>query len=268
MLHRRPLGFALVLYAISAVPVPAQVVGTFSWQMQPYCNSVQLTLISMPTGFTLEGVDDQCGGASKGSVVGTASFNAAGTVTLNFTIGLPSATPVQVTAFVSPVNGEGTWADSGGHSGTFKFFGTQAGLPPRPSGAVFFRAASHALTTSGGFRVVFTDVTNNSGGGAYNTSTGVYTVPTAGIYSITYSVAYDPGTVTGGRACAYVRTTTVAGERVSCVPFVANSGYLVLTGATVMSLASGETISVETTNQGAGGGLAGAGGGLTVLRMP
>ncbi len=51
-------------------------------------------------------------------------------------------------------------------------------------------------------------------------------------------------------------------------PGRASTGYLVLTGATVMSLASGETISVETTNQGAGGGLAGAGGGLTVLRMP
>ena len=60
--------------------------GTFSWQMQPYCNSVTSVAISTPTGFTVEGLDDQCGGPNKGSAVGTAAFNAGGNLVLTFTL--------------------------------------------------------------------------------------------------------------------------------------------------------------------------------------
>jgi hypothetical protein len=106
------------------------------------CNSLTLTLISMPTGFTVEGLDDQCGGPNKGSAVGTATFNASGNLLLNFTIGLPSSRSVQVSAFVSPANGQGTWTDSAGNRGTFAFFGSISGLPPRPLPAAPFAAGS------------------------------------------------------------------------------------------------------------------------------
>jgi hypothetical protein len=33
---------------------------------------------------------------------------------------------------VSPTNGQGTWSDDVGNSGTFAFFGNAAGLPARP----------------------------------------------------------------------------------------------------------------------------------------
>jgi hypothetical protein len=102
--------------------------------MQPYCNRVTLTLTNSPGGFTLSGSDDRCGSVSKGSAAGVAVFNADGTVGLNFTIVTPPAgLAVHVSASVSPANGQGTWSDDVGSSGTFAFGGNAAGLPVRPS---------------------------------------------------------------------------------------------------------------------------------------
>lgn len=130
-----------------ATPAFAQVFGTFPWQMQPYCNIVTLTLTNTPAGFTLDGVDDQCGATNKASAVGVASFNAAGNVSVNFTIvTAPAGKPVHVAAVVSPANGNGTWTDSVGNSGTFAFFGAVPGLSPRPLPASGLGAA--VITTT------------------------------------------------------------------------------------------------------------------------
>lgn len=111
----------------------AQVFGTFSWQMQPYCNRVTLTLTSVTGNFTLDGFDDQCGATNKAGAVGVGTFNTGGDVTLNFTIvTAPSGKPVHVSAVVSPANGNGTWTDSVGNSGTLVLAGDVPGLPVRP----------------------------------------------------------------------------------------------------------------------------------------
>jgi hypothetical protein len=124
---------ALVLSALAVPDASAQVFGTFTWQMQPYCNNVTLTLTSAPTGFRLDGSDDQCGAATKGSAAGIGVFNPDGSVGINFTIiASPSGRGVQVSGIVSPANGQGTWTDSAGNSGTFAFFGATPGLPTRP----------------------------------------------------------------------------------------------------------------------------------------
>jgi hypothetical protein len=128
----RLAALALVAWAVPATGA-AQVFGTFPWQMQPYCNVVTLTLTNAPAGLTLAGTDDQCGATNKGSAVGVASFNGGGDVTLNFSIvTAPSGKPVHVSAVVSPANGNGTWTDSVGNSGTLAFFGAVPGLPVRP----------------------------------------------------------------------------------------------------------------------------------------
>ena len=107
--------------------------GTFPWQMQPYCNVVTLTLTTIPAGFTLDGSDNQCGASTKGSATGIGVFNLDGSVGLNFTIVTsPGAKGVQVSAIVSPANGQGAWTDSVGNSGTFALFGNAPGLPVRP----------------------------------------------------------------------------------------------------------------------------------------
>jgi hypothetical protein len=119
---------------LSPAVADAQVFGTFTWQMQPYCNRVTLTLTNSPGGFTLSGSDDQCGTGGKASATGVAVFNGDGTVGVNFTIVTPPAgVAVHVSASVSPANGQGTWSDDVGNSGTFAFGANAPGLPARPS---------------------------------------------------------------------------------------------------------------------------------------
>lgn len=128
--------WAVVALFVSGAPVAAsaQVLGTFPWQMQPYCNVVTLTLTNTPAGgWALDGNDDQCGAVDRGSAVGMATFNGGGNVTLNFSVvTAPSGKPVHVSAVVSPATGSGTWTDTVGNSGTFAFFGATPGLPARP----------------------------------------------------------------------------------------------------------------------------------------
>lgn len=127
------LARALVLLGGLAAPAAAeaQVFGTFSWQMQPYCNVVTLTLSQTPAGFLVDGTDDQCGAVHKAGAVGIASFSANGVVTFTFTIvAAPSGQAVHVSALVSPANGQGSWSDSAGNAGTFAFLANTGG-PPR-----------------------------------------------------------------------------------------------------------------------------------------
>jgi hypothetical protein len=122
---------------LSSTEAYAQVFGTFTWQMQPYCNRVALTLLNSPGGFTFSGSDDQCGSVSKASASGAAVFNNDGTLGLNFTIVTPPAgRAVHVSASVSPTNGHGTWSDDIGNGGTFAFGGNAVGLPVRPSATI------------------------------------------------------------------------------------------------------------------------------------
>lgn len=127
---------AAVVLLVAAAPAvgSAQVLGTFPWQMQPYCNVVTLALTNTPAGgWVLDGNDDQCGIVSRASAIGVATFNGGGNVTLSFSIvTAPSGKPVHVSAVVSPTTGSGTWTDSVGNSGTFAFFGATPGLPVRP----------------------------------------------------------------------------------------------------------------------------------------
>lgn len=238
---------AALIVGASALPASAQVFGTFSWQMQPYCNQITLTLTSVTGNFTLDGSDDQCGAAKKGSATGIGVFNPDGTVGLNFTIvASPGGSPVHVSASVNPANGQGTWTDSVGNGGTFAFFGANAGLPPRPTGQVYFRTVGHQLAPGPGGAVLWFVVTQNDGGGTYNAATGYYTVPETGLYSISYSLGWAPGPTTSGRACAFISSTFSGTDRSSCAPIVGGSSFLTLSGTTVIPLQAGNTVRVET----------------------
>ena len=111
----------------------AQVFGTFNFQMQPYCNVVTMTITQIPTGYTLDGFDDQCASVKRASLVGMATVNPDGTVGVTFTIvTAPAGKGVHVSAVISPVTGSGTWTDSVANTGTFVLAGAVPGLPPRP----------------------------------------------------------------------------------------------------------------------------------------
>ena len=133
ILTGRRASFAVMLAAwLGASDASAQVFGTFSWRMEPYCNVVTLTITQFPGGYTLDGNDNQCGTGKLASATGQALINPDGTVGLDFTIiTSPSGKDVHVAALISPANGSGTWTDSVGNIGTF-LLGVAGAGSPRP----------------------------------------------------------------------------------------------------------------------------------------
>jgi len=122
---------------IGASEASAQVFGTFSWRMEPYCNIITLTITQFPGGYTLDGHDNLCGAAKLAAATGQVLLNPDGTVGLNFTIVLPpSGRDVHVAALINPANGSGTWTDGVGNTGTFLLgapgSGSQRPLPSSP----------------------------------------------------------------------------------------------------------------------------------------
>ena len=135
MCRRFVLSLAVsVALVAGAARLEAQTLGTFVWQLQPYCNRLTVTLTTTPSGFLAVGADDRCGAAAQAGVTGAATFNPDGSVGLALTIGAAAeATGVALTAVVSPATGQGTWRDAAGNQGTFVLGGTTPGLPARPS---------------------------------------------------------------------------------------------------------------------------------------
>lgn len=130
---------ALCMTLLAASGASAQVFGTFSWQMQPYCNIVTLTITQIPGGYTIDGNDNQCGvGGKLAGAAGMALLNPDGTVGLEFTIvTAPSGKAVHVSASINPANGSGPWTDSVGNTGNFALGSPGAGSPrPFPSSGV------------------------------------------------------------------------------------------------------------------------------------
>lgn len=116
----------------------AQVLGTYRWQLQPYCNVVTLTLTQNGSIYTLDGTDDQCGAGTLGSAAGTAFVNPDGTIGLGVNIvASPGGAPGHVLATVTLPSGSGTWRDSAGNTGTFMMTaGAGTGGVVRPLGGI------------------------------------------------------------------------------------------------------------------------------------
>lgn len=155
----------LALMAFGA-PVHAQVIGTFSWQTQPYCNVVRLTVIQQGALYQLAGTDNLCGGGTA-PVTGTAA-PAGSTVALGFTVALDTGGAVHISALINLITFSGTWSDSVGNTGTF-LFGGNTGGSPRPAPALLDRAITGgngegvggSICTAGGVEVFVKDGLGN-----------------------------------------------------------------------------------------------------------
>jgi Chaperone of endosialidase len=130
----RSFAFVIIL-TIGPTAAHAQSIGTFRWQLQPYCNVVTLSITQAGAVYTLDGYDDQCGAATRAPVTGSAVPNPDGTIEIGFGIvASPDARPVHVAVAINTATLGGTWTDSAGHSGTFAFtpIGGTGGAP-RPA---------------------------------------------------------------------------------------------------------------------------------------
>ena len=121
--YRGVVAGALLAWAPFAIDATAQPLGTFRWQLQPFCKSWSVAITQNGAVYRLEGTDDQCGnGADAASVTGTAFPNADGTIGFGLNIvTAPGGRPVHVDAEISLGTFSGTWRDSAGATGAFAF---------------------------------------------------------------------------------------------------------------------------------------------------
>lgn len=130
---------------LASTEAGAQPLGTFSWQLQPYCNVVTVNVTQTGAVYTLEGYDNQCNAGTRASVLGTAFVNPNGTIGLGFSIvATPGGNPTHVDATIDLASLGGAWRDSAARAGTFAFGASAAGVP-RPLGA---RSAPLEISTA------------------------------------------------------------------------------------------------------------------------
>ena len=266
-----------VLAALCVVSIStsayAQSLGTFRWQLQPFCNVMTLNVTQQGAIYVLNGTDDRCGnGNQPGSAVGVAYLTPQGLVGFGLTTVLPGGTPVHTEAILSLSSLSGTWRDSAGGSGAFVVNGALSGAPPRPipsggirpSSITNIHLANNAVTTANIVDASITSVdildaprAQFAGGGQPRvlTSTAAVvrsiniTAPTAGSLIVSASGYFafpDTSTLDAARCSITMGTAVdlshliVFGENsasgMSHVPFGATRGFSVGAGAYTINL--------------------------------
>ncbi|MGE0461164.1 MAG: tail fiber domain-containing protein [Vicinamibacterales bacterium] len=151
----RNLILAIVLAAVPAgVPAAsAQPLGSFTWQLQPFCNRVTVNVRQDGAVYTLDGTDDQCGAAQTAPLVGLAAPNPDGSIGFGLNIISPTGQAIPVQARISVATLSGTWSDAAGNGGTFAFGANTSGSPrpntPATGGDITGVAAGAGLTGGG-----------------------------------------------------------------------------------------------------------------------
>jgi len=146
-------GAALVALVCGASAAQAQPLGTFTWQLQPFCNRVTVSVTQNGGVYTLDGFDDQCGAPQRAPLVGLATPNPDGSVGLGFHIATwPGGKTVSVEARISLATVGGPWTDSAGNTGTLALNGSAAGSArPAPANVPSWGATlSNGPGTGGG----------------------------------------------------------------------------------------------------------------------
>lgn len=214
--------FTVALLVNAAATASAQVVGTFRWQTQPYCNVITLTVVRQGGQFLLNGRDDLCG-AGVAPITGTAIATGAN-VAMGMTAALPGGAGVHLTAMVALATVSGSWQDADGRTGTFQFLaGPGTGGSPRPAPASAATIFSTQLSPT-----IFA---------------GTGSAQTIAHSDHTHDARYAPRSVTmqiSGLGLTFLGSTTL-GTANGCATSIntAGTGYLTLDvpfGATVTSL--------------------------------
>ncbi len=113
----------------------AQVLGTFNFQLQPYCNVITMTITQEGSTYRLAGFDNACNATQRFPMSGTITANPDGTLAFGFVVTRTNGVDVHTSfTFTAAPPYSGPWSDSAGNSGTFVFNGAAAGSPrPGPS---------------------------------------------------------------------------------------------------------------------------------------
>jgi hypothetical protein len=107
MNSRRSASLAVTIATFAAMGLApmsaeAQLIGTFKWRTEPYCNVLTLAVAQNGSVLTLSGFDQPCGSDQRLPAQGLAVLQPAGNVTLGLTIlSLPGGAPVSFEADIS-----------------------------------------------------------------------------------------------------------------------------------------------------------------------
>lgn len=142
----------LVTPLAAAALADAQSLGTYRWQLQPFCNVIVVDVTQQGSLYTLNGYDDQCAAAQRAPLVGVATPNPDGSIGFGLNVvTAPGGRGVQIDARISMSSLGGSWSDSDGNSGAFAFNASTGGNPrPAPSGGSPIPSV-FALRPDGGF---------------------------------------------------------------------------------------------------------------------
>ena len=149
--RRAGVAVAVLVATGMAVDGSAQSLGTFTWQLQPFCNRITVTVTQNGGIYTLDGFDDQCGSAQRAPLVGLATPNPDGTIGFGLHIATsPGGKTVSVEARISLATIGGPWTDSAGNSGTLVLNGQAAGTArPLPTTALTPGSVTSAALATG-----------------------------------------------------------------------------------------------------------------------
>ena len=115
-----------------AVPASAQTLGTFRWNVAPFCSVLNLTVTQYGSVYALHGYEEQCGGNPRLPVYGVAILQANGTIWMGLTtiFDFGNGLHTQVTMLS---DFSGTWRDNAAQTGTWVFSpGATTGGPRIP----------------------------------------------------------------------------------------------------------------------------------------
>jgi hypothetical protein len=205
-------GSAVLALLAMASGAQAQVIGTFAWQTQPYCNVVTMTVTQQGGLYQLLGTDNLCG-TGAAPVAGTAVPSAGG-VAMGFTVAMPTGRTTNISVAINLATLSGTWKDADGHAGTF-VFGASTGGAQRPG------------SQDGGARLL-SGVVSSAGA----LVRGVHAVSSRGFNAGQYEVIFDRDV----SSCAFVANpggpgTDAIADRVASVAvrFQNPSGIYIIT---------------------------------------
>ncbi|MEZ5293088.1 MAG: hypothetical protein R2745_18550 [Vicinamibacterales bacterium] len=138
MSRRRALAAAAAAIGVTAwvAGAGAQALGTFTWQVQPFCNVITVNITQQGGLYTADGFDDQCSAAQRAPLVGVVTPNPDGTIGIGLhVVTVPGGRGLDIEARLALASLSGPWTDSAGNSGTLAFGQHASGSPrPVPSG--------------------------------------------------------------------------------------------------------------------------------------
>ncbi|MCC7179007.1 MAG: hypothetical protein IT177_11510 [Acidobacteria bacterium] len=118
---RRVAGLALFALALPALSA-AQTIGTFHWRMEPYCNTLTLTVVQDAAGIRLQGYEDLCDPIyAPQPVEGSAVLDNNGVARVGLSTGVPSGFTFEgnrVILSIDTTTLNGSWLDDAGGNGT------------------------------------------------------------------------------------------------------------------------------------------------------